>query len=142
MSRITKSSIDWAWYASGDGEMYDLGPESSREAIIAAGNDFFDGDPFHIIEARKDYIQVADYFDADTFLTELEEGRLSDQCPEERLFSNVNEQHRTELTLKVKETIAEWQRLHDIKIVPWVFTETRNAEDIDPEDANQGELPL
>lgn len=142
MSRITKSSMDWGWYASGDGEMYDVGPEPTRDAIILRANEYYDGDPYFIIEARKDLIQVADFFDANDFLTDLEEGRLSDQCPEEPLFANVNERHRGELTRMVRDTIAQWQRMHDIKVLPWLFTETRNAEEVDSSVDEQGELPL
>jgi len=134
--------MDWGWYASGDGEMYEIGPEPTRDAIILRANDYFSGEPYHILEARKDLVQVADYFDADEFLTELEEGKLADQCTEDRLFANINERHRVELTLKVREAIAEWQRRHDIKILPWLFSESRNAEIIDNSLDEQEELPL
>ena len=49
----TMTTPEWQWWASRDEEQYLVGPCASREEAIEHALEDFDGEPFHIVEARK-----------------------------------------------------------------------------------------
>ena len=137
----------WGWYASGDSENYTVGPEATRECIIEAairdevglGDQNEDGSwgiSFHILEARKKPVQMADFFSVGRWLEDLENGPFYDMSGEalaledKSIVSHIKSEQWDNLQQAVRAVISKWQSENDIQITPWVFTESRNGEDI------------
>jgi hypothetical protein len=130
----------WEWWASSDEEMYTIGPCVSREEVISEAIESelgFDYDAevpackFHIVEAMKWDIQLADYFEVGEWFERLEEGDFSDLGEPEGydgLLSHIKDDVATDLEAAVRAAVAEWQKRHAIKITPWKFGKTRNGE--------------
>ncbi|WP_300379574.1 hypothetical protein [Henriciella sp.] len=156
---LREAELEWGWYASADEENYTVGPEASREDVIEAaiGDEVGLGDQnedgswnisFHILEARKEPVQMADYFHVGRWVEDLENGPFYDMSGEacgwndDSIVSHIKSEQWTELQQVVRAAIAKWQSERDIQIRPWVFTESRNGEDISmvlpaDEDANR-----
>ncbi|OJX99076.1 MAG: hypothetical protein BGP07_03150 [Rhizobiales bacterium 63-22] len=127
------SDKNWKWYAGPDDEVFTIGPCDTREEAIEEAQGYgYEG--FHLVEAVKDDIRLADYIGADNILEEAEE-RAYDLCdPEssESLFDVTGDQC-ADLTARLRKACDEWQEAHGLRFVPWAFTRTRNAEYIEPE---------
>lgn len=136
------SDANWGWYASGDEENYTVGPEGSREAIIQAAlidevglawdrNEDGTWDyNFHIMEAYKLPIDLAEYFDADSWIEDLDNGPLFDVLdPDgEGLGAYISSEDTASLQAVVREALTKWQKQTGFHHEPWTFTGTRNGE--------------
>ena len=119
---MTKSN--WAWYAGRSEDEFQSGPFSSREEAVEA----LEGEPGFIIEAYKKPIELAQGFDAATFLDECEE-HFCDLSNEygEPLFDTTAAQ-QNDLERRVREAISGWQEEHKLVFFSWYFTGTRGLE--------------
>lgn len=132
----------WGWYASLDGENYTEGPELTRDAIIdlARGEGFGNEEEnddgswtitFTIIEARKEDIEIADYFDVDLWIEGLENGSFYDLSNGDvSIVDHVTPKQRDLLGIYVKDAMRRWQNSEQIRIEPWRFDAARNEETI------------
>jgi hypothetical protein len=126
------TETQWQWYASTDGEHYTVGPEDTREAIIEAGTQDFDGEPFVIVEATKGGPTLR-IFDSAGVIEMLDNANEGKGDPDgDSLFSDVTPFHAEQLAEALNDKIEEWARVCEIKPHVWAFGETRNQEDITP----------
>lgn len=120
----------WQWWASRNEEQYLVGPEDSREAVIQAGIEDFDGESFHIVEARKG--SMAGYLPSGQRLIEW----MTEGADDNGAFG---EDDYCELTATpeaieaaeadVEAVLADWFKRHSaIFPEPWAFAATRNGE--------------
>ncbi len=137
-------SEEWGWYAGRHEEEMTAGPEATREAIIQVGRGDFCGESFHIIEARKRPIEVADHANIADLVDRMSETIDDDHADPDgdgAIFDPTPaELHSLEGMLKAE--IRRWQELHGILVTPWAFTEMRHEEFIpgeldDDEDADE-----
>lgn len=132
---------DWHWYASTDEEVYTVGPELSRDAIIQAATgdelgldiDMETGEwtqHFHIVEARQSEIRLAPSFDAAAFV-DMVNDEISD-------YGNEDGDAQVELTpaqaadfeRAIRAAMDQWQGATGLRFHTWMFTSTRNGEAI------------
>lgn len=120
----------WGWHASFDGgERYTVGPEATRDAIIAAARLDAEGMSFTILEGRQAPIQVSDSVDAELILDAVEDQELGDPDGDP-LTADVTKEQAVDLTRRVADAVDRWQDHHGIVLLPWAFTDTRNEETI------------
>jgi len=131
----------WAWYASRDEETYLVGPESSREAVIQAATQDFDGEPFHIVEACKG--SMSRYIPTGKRIIEWmvecsdDEGAFGedDYC---ELVGSAEAIAAAEAD--AAQVLSEWFARHSaIFPTPWAFLATRNGEWVRPDTPTQPE---
>jgi hypothetical protein len=132
---------EWGWYASADEEAYGCGPEATREAIIAAATaddiGFYHDEStgivsqsFHIIEARKNDVLLAEEFSASTWLQGVNE-QLEEFTNEDGAdIVSLTPSQTASLQATVREALHKWQAEHGLRFQPWVFAETRGEEQI------------
>lgn len=124
---------EWKWYASRDEENCTVGPEASRDAIIAAATRDYDGERFHIVEARKGTMERwvpsgSDIIDQ-VFERSSDDGAFGD---------DYGEPEGTPEQIKAAEEdldalLTAWYARHKhIFPEPWQFAESRNCEWITP----------
>lgn len=124
------SSTEWGWYASEDEENYTVGPEASRDAVIAAGRVDFDGQPFFILEAIKP-AAASLIPNARSFIeSALEAAADDEQFGEDGDFDLSGSQEEAaaayaELDAALSAWVEKWAR---ILPTPRTFHATRNAE--------------
>jgi len=131
---------EWGWYAGDNEEEFRVGPESTREAIIASaiasdvGYDYEDPAAhkyrFCIVEAKKSDIHLGGLFDASRWFEELDNGLLYDQGDPngDGLLADITAKQSEALELTIRLAINLWQSEHGIVITPWAFSQTRNSE--------------
>lgn len=122
---------DWKWYASRDEENYTVGHEDSREAVIAAGRVDFDGDAFHILEARKgtmrQWLPSGSDITDQMFERASDDGAFGEDYGEP--LGSLEAQKAADDDLDA--VLAAWFERHAaIFPTPWAFAESRNAEQI------------
>lgn len=122
---------EWKWYAGRDNENYTVGPEDTRKAVIAAGRQDFDGEAFHIIEARKGtmrpWLPSASDIVEQMFDRAYEDGAFGDDYGEP--YGPLEAQKAADDDLDA--LLAAWYERHaDVFPTPWMFAESRNAETI------------
>ncbi len=133
---------NWSWWASRDEENYTVGPEDTREAVIAAGATDFDGEAFHIVEALKG--SMARWLPKAERIIEImaeasdDDGAFgeADYC---ELVGSAEAVSAAEADLNA--ALSGWFARHaGIFPTPWAFFRTRNAELIpatNPSEADQ-----
>lgn len=128
------SDKNWKWYAGSNDEYFCVGPCETRDAAIDEGRQNFGDDTgFHIIEAEKSNVTLADYMGADTVLEEAEE-RVCDLGDEDGTpIFDVTEDQEKDLISHLRSACDAWQIKHKLIFVPWRFTSSRNAEFIEAE---------
>jgi hypothetical protein len=127
----------WGWYASADEENYYCGPEPTRDAIIQAATgdeiglyDLSDPQVFHIIEAWQVQVDLSDYFDAETFIEQVNDS-VSDYGSEtDEPIVDLSIVALSSLQTAVRSAISKWQADNNLRFRNWVFSGTRNAETI------------
>lgn len=122
----------YQWWAGTDEERMTVGPELSREDIIAAGKAEFDDEPFVIMEAMHSVPSVPD---GDRFI-EMFVDKNEDLAGEDATFGddmNPPAGARAELTAILHATFTAWLDKHDAWPTVWMFSSTRNQETINPE---------
>lgn len=124
----------WEWWASRDEENYTVGPEGSREDVVAAALCDFDGEPFHVVEACKG--SMSSYLPSGQRIIEWMQ-----ECADDN--GAFGDDKYCELTgsaeaiaaaeADAKAVLADWFARHAaIFPTPWAFRATRNAEWISP----------
>lgn len=127
---------DWCWYWSADGERFH-GPAASREAAYACAVAEECGshrDPlgfwamsFEVMEAVKRPVELAALVKGADLIDYLHEGPLQDYADEDGDINlDVSTEAEHALSARLPAAISEWQAGHNIVIVPWTFSETRN----------------
>lgn len=143
MTTEAKQTDGWAWWAGADEEAMTVGPCATREdAVDEATSDQLGefkseaGDwllCFHVVEARKDGLRLADWIDADTLLERAcENVSDSDRAGEndDGEYFNVSEAQEKDLIERVKRACDEWQAAHSLVFTTWAFSATRNQEQV------------
>lgn len=126
----------WEWWASRDEERYDVGPETSREAVIELATNDFDGERFHIIEATKGTPNLRIFDDADRVIEDIDEQneQYIDPVSDGGLFSDtqLSGEIMDDLTRRLNDAVEAWVKDHGISIPCYGFDRTRNGEWIEP----------
>lgn len=116
------SETDWGWWYSYDGENF-AGPFSSRDAAVAeASHGVMIPDPFHVMEARKEVVTLAQVITPaaiQEWLGELLAGYRDENG--ENLPSYDEDGPLVQAILAAVEQ-------NDEPFTPWAFAETRNRE--------------
>jgi hypothetical protein len=128
---------NWGWYASADQENYSCGPETSRDAIIQAATDDEIGlcdllkpQVFHIVEAWQGDVMLADHFDADAWIEELNDNLSDVGHPDGEPMIDLTAVALSSLDRAVREAVGKWQSDNNLRFRQWVFGGTRNEETI------------
>ena len=128
-------NTDWGWYAGrgADPENYDIGPENTREAIVEAGLEELDGEPFSIVEARKGPPPPPD---ATTVLESHHEALADDATwgDDDGTALATDDDAYKRAVASLQAALSGWWGVHwnTLFMAPWVFAETRNEELIIP----------
>lgn len=117
---------EWSWWVGSSEEAYHTECGSREEAIRIAREDYGGA---HICEARKDRLDLGEFFDANDFLERADDAADDDHGGEgaDPLF-DVAPDKEAALQQAVRATIRKWQADHGLTFVPWRFTEVRNEE--------------
>lgn len=133
------SEHDWKWYASSDEEIYTVGPCDSRQEVVdAATSDELGYDHesqtmvFHIMEAKKDPLDLARYVSTDRLLEEINERIYEDDYGSEidDYLASLTKEQEADFDRCIREAIREWQQRNGIVVKTWTFFHTRNREAI------------
>lgn len=142
-ANVSGAEAPWQWFAGDCGEWFAVGPEDTREAIIqAATNDSlgeYEDDgvwklQFHIVEARKEPLRIADWIDADDIFDRAEDNladsdRVGSESDEGPWFECSKEQ-KADLRNRIKQACDEWQVAHGLVFNCATFSQTRNEESV------------
>jgi hypothetical protein len=136
----------WGWWAGGDEETYTVGPHETRDEIIAEAchdggfemeNDEGDGFEhwFHICEARQDPIRMSKHLpDIDWLLETIMDNWFdSDECGEgddSRDHFVTTLEQRVDLEREIRKVFDDWQVRHNLRWIPWQFSDSRNQEHV------------
>lgn len=125
------SEMLW-WYGHDEERFY--GPCSTRESAIEEGRSNYDDDPFCIMEASREAIRLSDYFDAQDWVTHVDENQLADMGDPEG-DSLLCDLDINGLQEAVRAAIDQWQKDRGLVINPCAFTNHGPVEWINDEDA-------
>ncbi len=144
IGKSVDTTSPWQWWAGKDEEVFTVGPEDTREAIIQAAIDDCLGEcqdddgtwklSFHIVEARQDPLRLADWIEADELLERAEDGvadsdRTSSENDDGPWFECSPEQEK-DLQERIKRACDEWQAAHGLVFTCITFSHTRNSEHV------------
>jgi len=125
---------DWKWWAGPDEEWFEVGPCETREQAFDEAKDYFEGEGFHIIEARNPPLRLSEWADIKNILEHAEDN-LEDS---DRTNENDNgpwfeatKAQRADLADRIKRACDEWQDAHGLVFTTTTFAEARNAEYIE-----------
>lgn len=125
---------NWQWWAGRDEEYFTVGPENTREAIIQAATNDFDGEPFCIVEAYKGPPSF-DAFDARDVIEQI------DSCNEDRVdpdgdgtifIGDLDKDQLMDLEDRLHKAVLAWVEANKIKTEVWSFDNMRHREDVTP----------
>lgn len=127
------------WYASSDAERYIIGPCDTRDHAISEATamelgwrEDIDGTKmvFHVMEANKPDLNLADHFDAAEWFEMLENGPVYDlgDPDGDGILSIISKAAGDDLEARVREVIRQWQTDHKLDFHVWAFGATRNGE--------------
>ena len=124
----------WGWYAGEDPELFTLGPEDTREAIIKVATDDRLGEhecepsewklSFTIAHCKKRYIDIAGFFEISDFLERVDDRLVDSISPEHDESSPleaIKDEDAQELHILVRNTIREWQKRHGYEMAVNTF---------------------
>ena len=127
------------WYASSDAERYTIGPCDTRDQAIAEATamemgwqEDDDGAKmvFHVMEATKPDLILADHFDAADWFEQLENGSCFDlgDPDGDGILSIISKEAGDDLEARVRAVIRQWQADHKLDFNVWAFSQTRSGE--------------
>jgi hypothetical protein len=135
----------WGWWASRDEEYYTIGPAETRGEIIAEAchdqgfeEEAEDGGwqhRFYICEARQNPIRMSRYLpDIDWLLETITDDWFnSDECGEgddSRDHFVTTLEQRVDLEKEIRKVFDDWQMRHNLRWVPWQFSDSRSQEHV------------
>jgi hypothetical protein len=124
MTDVESNPFKW-WAISDGGEQFTVGPCDSREEVIDAARQDFDGAAFEIVEAK---FETPGYYIA----SRLHLDEALDLCFEgEGIFSDVSPEHWVDLERRIDAAVEEWAHANDIRPKVWAFGDIRNRESFD-----------
>lgn len=134
--------MSWKWYASADEESYTVGPCDSREQVIAQAisdeigiSRDFKSSRFHIMEARQDPIDFAEFVNEESLFEEMveraEEDHLHPDGDGDAIRGGFTDSHVQALGNAVRAAVRQWQIDQKINVTPTNFNDTRNGEWVD-----------
>lgn len=129
----------WKWYAGNNDESYACGPFDTREEAIEDARDQFGEDTgIHVIEAIKGEVRLCDYIGANSILEEAEERAydLRNEDCDDNIF-DVSLEMEKDLAVMLRTACDAWQIKHDLRFIPWCFTDSRNSGFIEADEAEQ-----
>jgi hypothetical protein len=128
---MTDDKKDWGWYVGHDDEVYTSGPETYEDAVRIAREEY---EGAHICEAYKDPVPLSSMFDVHNWLEQCEERACEEYLGEDgRELFDVTTEQATELQGAVRAAIEKWQSENKLTFTPFMFTEARNHEYIQPQ---------
>lgn len=127
------------WYASGDEEMYNIGPCDTREQVIAAAlADEVGISPdlkrqcFSIIQAAQEPLKLSHIIDVDDIVDRSLDGMLGEACGHDHdptdLIDHIKKEQWDALQIRLRSVTDEWQAEQKIVVVPNMFTDSTNPE--------------
>lgn len=127
---MTSQAGNWTWWASRDEEQYLVGPCGSREEAIERATEDFDGEAFHVVEARKG--SMARWLPkADRIIEIMSEASDDDGAFGEDAYCELigSPEAISAAEADLSAALADWFSRHAaIFPEPWVFAATRNGE--------------
>lgn len=123
------SEAGWKWFAGSNDEHYTVGPcETRDEALMLAGDE--DWDVIYLVEARQDPVDMSKMIDGpDIYERWLEDDEeLFDE--DGRCCVDVKEHQLKDLSEMLVMAVRHWQAKHAIAPVKYLFSATRNYEEI------------
>jgi hypothetical protein len=125
---MTDNDKGWKWY-SGQSDEYFSDEHETREAAIAA----LDGERGYICEARQDPLRLADFLpDADGVLAQFDDNADDQKGEDGDPIFGASDEQKADLLARLKIACDDWQDAHSLVFVPWVFSQVRNQEEIEP----------
>lgn len=147
----------WHWWATTDEENFQIGPCTTREAVIAqalgdeiGAYDATDGKvdeegnsvapewrcSFHIAEAKDYNIDLARFFDLEQWFEWASESMDDNNCGSDddgewHPLDEISQEQKANLDAAIKATIRNWQKHHALPLRSYWFAQTRNEEPID-----------
>jgi hypothetical protein len=118
---------EWKWYAGFSDEVFEYECDTREEAVYYAQNECREAGGY-IVEARKEPLSLAKYFDADNFLAHAEDAAYDYASEDGSPLFEVSVYQRTDLEQAVRAAFTEWQRRNKLVFMPWRFTNQRNDE--------------
>lgn len=115
------------WAISSDGERFEYDDFATKEAAIAEGLAFYQGEPFYVGEVKAP-TQPEEWFEAEDW---LEHVSVQDEYSGDHAeyWDNSSKPERDELTAAVRKVMAEWLDRHKLRPA---FFNIENPELIDP----------
>ena len=121
---------EWKWYAGSSDEFFQHECDTREEAVYYAQNECRE-EGGYIVEARKEPLSLAEYFDADNFLDHAEDAAYDYASENGDHLFEVSVYQRSDLEQAVRAAITEWQRRNKLVFMPWRFTNQRHDEFIE-----------
>ena len=118
---------EWKWYAGSSEEVFGHECDTREEAVYCAQNECLE-EGGYIVEARKEPLFLAEYFDADNFLDDAEDAAYDYASEDGDPLFEMSVYQRSDLEQAVRAAITEWQRRNKLVFMPWRFTNQRNDE--------------
>lgn len=122
---------EWSWWVGPNQEIYHTECGSREEALRIARSEY---EGAYICEARKDKLELADYFDANDFLERADESAYEESNEDGDPVFEVAPAQQAFLQEAVRAAIRKWQADHGLTFIPWRFTAVRNEEFVPPEE--------
>ena len=133
----------WGWWASDGADIYTVGPEPTREAVIQAAvddelgyDDESENGPrcvFQICEARQDPIRLSDWIEVESILEQADDGLANNNLVseyDEPPYFDVTQDQEADLIRRLKTACDEWQDVHGLVFVMHQFSSSRNEETV------------
>lgn len=128
------STLNWKWYVGHSNEEYSSGPFDTREEAIYIAKEEYGGG--YIVEAYKTPFNLANQFEVDRFLEDVEDNNYELANPDGGALIDITKDQEKDLQAMVRQAITDWQQKHNLVFMPWMFTDSRNEEFISGEVAD------
>lgn len=131
----------WFWFASSDGEAFQIGPCATRdEALKSAAIDEIGVETpegyivFHITQATNPPLKIADWLRLETLIEGAgenlaESDRVASDFDDGDAFAVTSEQDK-DLQERIRKACDEWQEAHGLTFRVHTFAAMRNNETI------------
>lgn len=128
---LRKANEDGFWYSSNE-ENYHGGPCETRDQAVSEAvhsGDFEPGDVFTTAFCKIHHLQLAQFFDAERFLDDVEDNLVDDyQSEDGDPVFEVTPEQEADLQAMVREAITAWQAKHGLDFTSWYFLSTTQEE--------------